>query len=95
MKNHVQGRERVLAVCDEELVGRSFKQGALRLTVSADFYDGFAGDEDALERHLRSCTVANLVGKRSVDMAVDLGFVSRDNVLVIDGVPHAQWALLF
>lgn len=94
MKNHVQGRERVLAVCDAELVGRSFKQGPLRLTVSADFYDGFAGGADELERHLRSCTVANLVGQRSVDAAVELGFVSRDNVLVIDGIPHAQWALL-
>lgn len=94
MKSHVQGRERLFAVCDEELVGRSFKQGQLRLTVNPDFYDGFRAGEDEFERHLRSCTVANLVGQRAVDLAIELGYVAKDNVLTIEGVPHAQWALL-
>lgn len=75
-------------------MGRKFEEGKLRLHVSPDFYDGFAGDEVALEQFLRRATVANFVGKRTVDVAIKLGFVEEGNVLTIGGVPHAQWALL-
>jgi len=52
------------------------------------------GDERQLEDYLRTSTVANLVGKRTVDLAIKLGFVAPENVLTIQGVPHAQWALM-
>jgi len=94
IKNHVSGRERLVAVCDEEVLGRKLEQGKLRLHVVPDFYDGMRGDEEAVQNYLQGCTVANLVGKRAVDLAIRLGFVSKDHVLTIDGVPHAQWALL-
>ncbi|HIJ17304.1 MAG TPA: DUF424 family protein, partial [Thermoplasmata archaeon] len=35
-------------------------------------------------------TVANLSGKRTVDIAVENGFVDRACVITIGGVPHAQ-----
>lgn len=95
LKNHVNGKERVLAACDAELVGKSLAEGKLRLHVSPEFYDGFKGDEEALAAYLSRCTIANLVGQRTVDLAIELGFVAKENVLTIQGVPHAQWALLF
>lgn len=95
MKTHVQGRERLLAACDAELVGQRFAERGLRLDVHPEFYDGFGGDELALESQLRRCTVANLVGERTVSAAIRLGFVEEGHVLRIGGVPHAQWALLF
>lgn len=94
MKNHVQGRESVVAACDEELVGKSFKEGKLRLEVHSDFYDGMRADAQVLQSYLQRCTVANFVGERVVSLAISWGFVSPENVLRIDGVPHAQWALL-
>lgn len=94
IKNHTQGRERVVAACDEELLGKKLAEGRLRLHVNPDFYDGFEGDEAALEQFLRRSTVANLVGKRTVELAIKLGFVAPENVLTIEGVPHAQWALM-
>ena len=95
MKNHVQGNERLVAACDEEVLDKKLQEGQLRLHVAPDFYDGFRGDEEALEALLRRATVANFVGKRTVDLAIRLGFVSEENVLKIEGVPHAQWALMF
>jgi hypothetical protein len=71
-------------------VGREFREGNLRLHIHEGFYgvDGV----DALEvvRQLAACTIANLVGVDVVTLAIRHGFVHPDNVLDIDGIPHAQ-----
>ncbi len=45
-----------------------------------------------LVARLGMATIANLVGKKTVDIAVKHGFVDRACVLTIGGVPHAQIA---
>ncbi len=89
-KNYQQGVQRLLAACDEELLGTRHSEGKLRLDVTPSFYDGVRIDDQTLGMYLRSCTVANLVGKRTVDLAVTLGLVDPANVLSIGGIPHAQ-----
>ncbi len=89
-KNYQQGLQRLLAACDVELIGTRHQEGKLRLDVTASFYDGLRVDAATLQFYLRSCTVANLVGKRTVDLAIGLGLVEPTNILVIGGVPHAQ-----
>jgi uncharacterized protein len=88
------GREVVLAACDEELVGREFKEGKVRIKVSEAFYGSERIEPPDLVTHLRACTIANLVGERVVGLAVEHGLVAESNVLWIAGVPHAQLATL-
>lgn len=95
VKKYNSGREKLLAACDTALLGRKLSEGKLRLEVSHDFYDGFEATEEDFEAHMRSCTIANLVGEHVVDLAIKLGYVSEENVIRIEGVPHAQWALVF
>ncbi len=95
MRKYRQGRERLVAACDEELVGKTLSEGEVELHVDPRFYEGTLIDEEGLSAHLRQCTVANLVGKRVVELAIEMGMIDPGNVLDIDGVPHAQWALLF
>lgn len=95
VKKYHSGREHLLAACDADLLGRRLSEGKLRLEVSRDFYDGFPATEEELQAHLRSCTIANLVGERVVALAIRWGFVAQENVIRIEGVPHAQWALVF
>jgi len=90
VRNYQQGLQRLLAACDPELLGESFREGKFRLQVAASFYDGLRVEEETLVAYLRQCTVANLVGPRTVGVAVRLGLVAEDNVLVVAGVPHAQ-----
>jgi len=94
VKKYRQGREQLLAACDTDVLGKKLAEGKLRLEVSKDFYDGFEATEEELEVHLRTCTIANLVGDRVVNLAIKLGFVAEENVIRIQGVPHAQWALV-
>jgi hypothetical protein len=90
VKNYQQGIQRLLAACDEELLGTRHSEGKFRLDVAPNFYDGLRCGEPELGHYLKSCTVANLVGRRTVDVAIHLGLVEPTNVLVIGGVPHAQ-----
>lgn len=90
VKNYQQGLQRLLAACDEELLGTRHSEGKFRLDVAPTFYDGMRVGEPELGHYLKACTVANLVGKRTVGVAVALGLVDPGNVLVVGGVPHAQ-----
>jgi hypothetical protein len=94
VKAYQQGVQRLVAACDAELVNTSHREGKFRLDVPASFYDGLRVDADSLGAYLRGATVANLVGRRSVDVAVGLGLVDPANVLVVSGVPHAQFLVM-
>jgi hypothetical protein len=90
VKNYQQGLQRLLAACDEELLGTRHSEGKFRLDVAPTFYDGLRVGEPELGHYLKACTVANLVGPRTVAVAVELGLVDPGNVLIVGGVPHAQ-----
>jgi len=90
----VQG-EVLLAACDEELLGKTFREGELKLEVKERFYRGELVEESELGRLLDGATIANLTGERCVGRAIELGLVEEDRVLRVDGVPHAQMARLF
>ena len=90
VRNYHQGPQRLLAACDEDLLGNEYAEGRFRLQVAPGFYDGLRVEEETLEAYLRSCTVANLVGPRTVGVAVRLGLVDEAHVLHVEGVPHAQ-----
>lgn len=93
LKDHISNGTRLIAICDRELVGRTFTDGALILDVSEFFYKGELTAPDDVKNELKSVAVANLVGERSVACALEGGFITRDNILIIDGVPHAQMAM--
>ncbi len=90
LKNYQQGLQRLVAACDEELLGTSHQEGQFQLEVHEGFYDGVRVDEETLAHHLRQCTIANLVGDRTIGVALELGLVAESNVLTIQGVRHAQ-----
>ncbi len=80
----------LVSVCDADVVGETFENGDVSLTVEAEFYDGDEADEEAVVQSLARCSVANLVGTRAVGLAIDHGFVDEENVLDFEGTRHAQ-----
>ena len=90
MKSYQQGSDVLVAVCDCAVLGKEFAEGHLKIDVSPDFF----GDEKAthaqVEKALAGATIANFVGCKTVEHAISLGYVERDNVLSIQGVLYAQ-----
>lgn len=80
----------LVSVCDPDVMGETFENGDVSLTVDEEFYEGEAVDEQAVVDSLARCAVANIVGTESVDLAIEHGFVEEENVLDLEGTRHAQ-----
>lgn len=93
VKVHRRGAETLVAACDADLLGRTFRERGLRLEVSG-FYDGDVVSEEEFLGHLRLATMGNFVGAETIEAAKRGGFVADDGVLWIQGVPHAQYLLM-
>ena len=89
-KIHVHENERILAACDEDILGMTFRDENSKITVSERFYGGERISEEIFFERTKSVTILNLVGNEVVGAAVRVGLVSEDHVIVIGGVKHAQ-----
>ena len=85
-----RGGEVLLAACDEELLGKTFRSDGMKLTVSENFYFRDKMTEDEFKNVLDQAAILNLVGNRTVTIAIEKGFVSEKSVLKIEGIEHAQ-----
>ncbi|MFP4217408.1 MAG: DUF424 domain-containing protein [Salinarchaeum sp.] len=80
----------LVSVCDRDVLGESFEDGPVSITVTEEFYDGQRVEEEAVVEALSQAHVANIVGERSVALAIEYGFVKEENVLDIGPTRHAQ-----
>lgn len=80
----------LVAVCDEDVLGETFEEDELSLTVTEEFYGTDAVDEGTAIESLTQADVANIVGTRAVELAVEEGFVDETNVLEVGATLHAQ-----
>lgn len=80
----------LVSVCDADVLGETFEDGDISLTVTEEFYSGTHTDAGGVVESLRRAAVANIVGDRAVDVAIDAGFVHEANVLDIGRTRHAQ-----
>lgn len=83
----------LVSVCDPDCLGETYENGEVSLTVTEEFYGGEeaidAAEEDVLDS-LHRATVANLVGERCVEVAIEGGLIDEETVLELDGTRHAQ-----
>lgn len=93
-KIHVHEKERILAACDEEILGQTFRGNDAKIKVSEIFYGGEIVSEDVFVERTKSVTIMNLVGNRVVERAVKEGLVSEDSVMIIGDVKHAQVVIM-
>jgi len=80
----------MVAAADASLVGEVFEENGVRVEVDEDFYGTEEAERDAVVERLAGATIANLVGEGAVGAGVEAEVVDEDNVLCVDGVPHAQ-----
>jgi hypothetical protein len=84
----------LVAACDSNLIGKTFREGRLKLEVTRDFYGGTLASLEETLRLLESADVANLVGSSIVDAAIKQGLIDPEAIISIAGVPHAQFMKL-
>ena len=89
VKIHKSESGNIVAVCDEDLLGKTFSSDGLKINVSEYFFKDMKKDKDFVSNVLNSCYSANLVGKNAIDLATELRIISQENIILVEGVPYA------
>lgn len=84
-----QGRE-IVAVCDEELLGKVIEEGRKMLDLTAPFYQGDKKSEEETIAILKRADNLNLVGEKAIALAKKIGLIDEGHVRTIGGVPFAN-----
>jgi len=80
----------LVAACDSDVLGKTFEDGELSLSVTEEFYGGDEMDVDAAMAAIRRADVANLVGTKTVEADINAGVVDESTVLAVEDTLHAQ-----
>ncbi|MFH1510867.1 MAG: DUF424 domain-containing protein [Candidatus Woesearchaeota archaeon] len=80
----------VLAVCDENLLGKVYKENYFVLDLTGGFFGGPVVSAAELKGLFVKANVVNAVGEESVAFFVGDGVVDLSSVRRVSGVPHVQ-----
>ena len=83
------GRD-VVAVCDEDILGKTFEEGDMFFEVKKGFYGGERKTKEQIKDILITAENINLVGKEIIALALELKIIEKENIIKIKGIPHAQ-----
>ncbi len=81
----------LVAICDEELLDKTISVDNFKIRVSKMFYGGKLIDEKEALILMEKSTIGNLFGKKVVHLAIEHNFIAEENVMYINGIPHAQF----
>ena len=90
VKIHKSKDRYIVAICDENLIGKEISEGDLNLNITARFYKGEKFSEEETLEKMKNFLNLNIVGKNSIKLAITAGILEEDSIIKIDGVPHAQ-----
>jgi len=90
VKIHKSKDSTVTAICDEDLVGKTFTENELQLSITERFYKGDKKSIEEVTEIIKKSTNLNLVGKETIAIAVKLGLVENESIIKIKNIPHIQ-----
>lgn len=83
----------VVAICDEELLGKRFEEGTRAIELKPNFFKGEAKTEkevlDIIEKAGAEDATFNIVGEKSAELALKAGIIKPEGIIRIQGVPVA------
>ena len=84
----------VVAICDSELVGKSFEEGIFQLDVKESFYKGQEAEEEEILRVIRRMSAEdatfNIVGEKATSLMIREGLISKEGIKKIQNIPFAM-----
>jgi len=79
----------VVAICDRELINTTITDGDTEIRITESFYGNRPVTEEEAIEALRVSENANIMGERSIALAVKHGIVDADSCILIGTIPHA------
>lgn len=92
IKIHKSYRD-VIAVCDENLIGKKFEEGKMQIEITETFFKGKLVEEKEAESIINEMkkedATFNIAGQRSINLFLKMGLVSPEGIKTIQGIPVA------
>ncbi len=83
----------LIAICDSELKGKTLNNNGIDFFVNPRFYCDKNAGKDILEIISKS-NDGNVIGNKIVNLLLKFEVISKNAVILIDGVKHAQFTIL-
>lgn len=90
VKLHKSSRT-VVAICDENLLGKKFLEGIKQLDITESFFKGEKMKKEEVTSLMRyefkSSSTFNIVGKESIQTAIEAGIIQKDEFSKVKNIP--------
>ncbi|MFA5174126.1 MAG: DUF424 family protein [Candidatus Pacearchaeota archaeon] len=84
---------RIVALCDSNLIGRTFEEGIMQIEIRPNFFQGEEKTKseilEILEDMKKEDATFNIVGKESIECALKAGVIKPEGIIKINNVPIA------
>ncbi|MEK6894169.1 MAG: DUF424 family protein [Nanoarchaeota archaeon] len=81
----------IVAVCDENLIGKKFLEGIKQLDVTESFFKGEKHSKSEvisiMKYEFKEGSTFNIVGKESIQTAVEAGIIDKESESKIKNIP--------
>jgi len=82
----------LVAICDENVLGKEIEiEKGFKVVASERFYKEKLVDEKEALSLMEKATIGNLLGENIVKLAIEKNIISSESVILIGGIPHAQF----
>ncbi len=89
IKRNLSQTSDILAVCDENLIGKTFKEKDLKIEITERFYKGDLVDDNEAIKIMKEHRNINIVGNDSIKLALKNKIIEKENIIKIKNIPHA------
>ncbi|MBM3232041.1 DUF424 family protein [Candidatus Pacearchaeota archaeon] len=90
VKIHKSSRT-VVAICDENLLGKKFSEGIKKLEITESFFKGEKHSKlevlSIMKYEFKSGSTFNIVGKESVEAAIEAGIIEKEEFSKVKNIP--------
>ena len=91
--NVIKSYRNVIAICDTNLLGKTFEQGEKQIFVKESFYKGEERTPEETINIMKDMTkedsTFNIVGEQSIETALKAKIISKKHIKKIKDIPYA------
>ncbi len=89
----IRSHRNIVIICDKNLIGKKFNQGQFQLDIKENFFNGEEKTKqetiELIKRMAQEDATFNIVGKESIETALETGIINEDGIKTIQDTPVA------
>ena len=89
----IKSHRNIVIICDKKLIGKKFNQGQFQIDVKKNFFDGEEKTKqetiEIIKRMVEEDATFNIVGKESIETALETGLINKEGIKTIQNTPVA------